>query len=279
MAEWVQAWFHDLPRLAFNHDNLLYALLAFSGTQMLAEDPSVGFAQAEFWSIALREQRKAIAAPDHNVEAVSLAAYFIVMTGFGILRFRPLSPYSPPLHFFELAQGAINLSPKIEEIQESSIILLATYKTLMPMWDSTLESNDETYQPILSFRLDEEQQSYGGDMATNLNTYKETLNLISRFRRSIVSRDPYYQHQRWIPVLAQAVPKHFLQLLRQERPRALATLACFWTLLLSTDPLVLKSFGDTEGCIPKRELNAITQVLPSGWRAVLTQCSAEVDDS
>ena len=68
----------------------------------------------------------------------------------------------------------------------------------------------------------------------------------------------------------------YVELLREERPRALVILAWFFAVVAHTD--ALKYFGDVKSSIARREVNAIARILPPEWQGQVIQPLDETNE-
>ena len=278
-SEWRRVWFTELPRIAFDHENLLYALLAFSATQLLGSplgNPEISLAQTEFFTLALQRQRVAISKPGYDSEATTLAAILIAQSAFGMLRGRELEPYTPPADWFEVSRSAWHVSPNMKDIPADSIVLRSIVETTAPIWqkwsrDATSYAShvDEIYAPILTHLVSEEFDYYGGDIVKGLDAYKKTLELLTSFRQALASQEETINNIFRVSLIAQTVPDDFVRFVRQERPRALLITASILAVISRTK--ALKVYGDAQHSIPRSEIRAIQEVLPQEWQELMIQ--------
>ncbi|CAF9908427.1 MAG: hypothetical protein GOMPHAMPRED_006160 [Gomphillus americanus] len=287
-SEWRQVWFTDMPRIAFDHDNLLYALLAFSATQVLGSplgNSDVSLAQAEFFAIALQRQRAAISNPDYDIEATTLAAILIAQSAFGMLRGRVLEPYTPPADWFEVSRSAWRVFPRVKDIPPDCIVLRLLVETTAPIWQKwSREAGcydfhvDEIYKPILTYLVPEEFDHYGGDRIKGLEAYEKTLDLLTNFRQALAGQDEPVQNNLFrVSLIAQTVPDDFVRFVREERPRALLITASILAVISRTK--ILRLYGDAGHTIPRSEIQAIRKILPEEWQGLMVQPLEELASS
>lgn len=259
----------EMPRLALEHDNLLYALLALSAIQLSGAtpgDPELSLARFKYWSMALSEQQKAISSrATAHIEALTLAAILISTTAFAMLRDRDIEPYDAPIEWFEVSKGTWDVYPPQEEIRDDQTLLRGIVNVTAPILkDKDLAGKHigPDYRPLL-------HQFSAEDTTSDMEIYEKTLALVSSFRDAVLALEPAYYHIRRICIFAQLVPTEFVEFLRQKRPRALVILGCFFAVAAHSG--ALHYFGDLEGGISKREVQAIAQAIPAEWRGLMIQ--------
>ncbi|EFX05181.1 c6 zinc finger domain containing protein [Grosmannia clavigera kw1407] len=155
-AEWNALWQKQLPPLALQHDNLLYALLAMSATSLLGagEDESrkgdehgsgdssgsssetssgnsgsgSNVERKELFTVrqayliaAMGEQRRMVQSLTlASADAVCLSSLLMLINAFAMLGERVVQPYTPPTEWLQLGRGSgavVWLS--VEAIQQS----------------------------------------------------------------------------------------------------------------------------------------------------------------
>jgi hypothetical protein len=266
-SEWRKIWLVEMPRLALEHDNLLYALLALSATQLTGATPAdqeLSVARFKYWSMALSEQQRTISSnASVDVEALTFAALLISVTAFAMIRDRDIEPYVAPVEWFEVSKGASHVCPPQADLGDESSLLRGIVDMTAPIWkDKDLAENpiDREYEPLLC-------QFSVWDAASDMEAYEKTLALITSFREAVLAHEPANHQVRRICIFAQLVPWEFVGFLREQRPRALIILACFFAIAGHSG--ALHYFGDNEGIIPKREVQAIARAVPGEWRGLM----------
>ncbi len=265
LTEWRWIFHIEIPQLALTRDYLLYALLALSATQLSAVHPNdaeLSVARFAYWSLALSEQQRMIS--NHSpadVEPVTLAALLIAVNAFALLRDREIEPYVAPTEWLEVSKGFEEVMPGRETITPNSS-LRSVVEITSPIWSDKGGPVDPIYAPLL-------QQDSSEDIDGDMEVYKETLSRVSSFRAAVLAGEPASTHVRRICIFAQFVPRPYIQFLREQRPRALAILACFFYVVAQSNALYI--FGDLDGVIPEREVQAIAQILPPEWEVHLAR--------
>jgi hypothetical protein len=265
LSEWRKIFFVEIPELALTHDYLLYALLALSATQLSAvypTDSKLSVARFTYWSMALSEQQRMISGHSPaDIEPVTFAALLIAINAFAMLRDREIEPYVAPAEWLEVSKGFEEVLPKHETIRPESGLRSVVEMTL-PIWDDRRGSVHPVYDPML-------RQYSTEDSESDMEVYEETLARISTFREAVLANEPSTDHARRICIFAQIVPRAYIRFLREHRERALVILACFFDVVAQSG--ALHYFGDLNGVIPKREVQAIAQILPQEWHVHINQ--------
>ncbi|PQE21256.1 C6 finger domain-containing protein [Rutstroemia sp. NJR-2017a WRK4] len=106
-------WSVEVPKLAFNAPNLLYAMFSISALQHIVADPSnseMQSARQHYLGLALREHQKAVATLNKDsADAVCFASILILNDAFSSLQIRSIKPYTIPMHWLQMARGAASV--------------------------------------------------------------------------------------------------------------------------------------------------------------------------
>ncbi|PQE24454.1 C6 finger domain-containing protein [Rutstroemia sp. NJR-2017a BBW] len=106
-------WSVEVPKLAFNAPNLLYAMFSISALQHIVADPSnseMQSARQHYLGLALREHQKAVATLNKDsADAVCFASILILNDAFSSLQIRSMKPYTIPMHWLQMARGAASV--------------------------------------------------------------------------------------------------------------------------------------------------------------------------
>lgn len=265
-STWRNIWRVKVPRMALGKEHVLYALMAFSASQLLGSNPDdmeLSLARHTYWSMALAKQSEVVShASPADTESLTLAAMLISMNAFAVLRDRNITPYSPPTQWLEVAKGVRNIFPPPESLEPDSTLRQIQDITANIWKDAFCASTpiDREYERIL-------RTHPSAADSEDMETYEKTLAYLCSFRKAIIEGEPMYQHVRRICIFPQRVSRRFIELLYERRPRALVILACYFALASHSGALHL--FGDFDRSIPKREVYAISQTVPAGWRGLM----------
>ena len=267
---WKDLWNGEVPQIALDHENVLYALFAMSATHLLGSHPnddSLARARQDYWVWALSKQRAAVASlSDSNIDAASFAALLITMNALAMLQERSLEPYKPPMEWLEVGRGAFSVLPAVENVAADSKLKILIEATA-PIWqsDKTLDPND---QAELGAVLNRDIHSSDIWDAETCESYEMTLSYIASFRRAIKAGDAVDISLRWICMFPFMVPRQFVDFVNERRPRALVMLSYFFALVAQTD--ALKYLGNTgQVSTAKREISAIKATVPKQWHPLM----------
>lgn len=130
-------WSISIPKLSFEHEHLLDAILsatAFHLSDQLPNDIHLEDAGYRYYSRAVTKHRKAIHAIDHSTaDSLCAASIFIMLTTFKISRQKaPHKPYSAPSQWFRIISGMGHLIRHVQPYLMSDGILLLMQKIHTP---------------------------------------------------------------------------------------------------------------------------------------------------
>lgn len=267
---WKELWWGEVPGVALDNKNVLYAMFAMTATHLLGRLPNDGAlfqARENYWVWALQEQGAAVSVLDHsNTDAVAFAALLISMNALAMLQERNLEPYSPPMEWLEVGRGAFTVLPPPESVREGTG-LKVLMETTAPIWQA---------EPVFDAEM---QREFGAVLnrdipstdvwdAETTESYETALSYIGSFRRAILAGEPADINLRWICMFPFMVPRQFINFVGEGRPRALVTLAYFFAVIAHTD--ALQYLGNTgERPTARREILAIRAMLPDEWQSLM----------
>lgn len=276
--EWQDLFSRVIANLAMKHDNLLYALLTVSASHLLLTEPNdmkLLSARQNYLVLAMREQRKMIERLSaETADAVCFASLLLLINSFGMLRERPIEPYLPPLEYLHIGRGAgtviwmsVHEASKAVDFEKSSLYVIAkSYPKF---------GEDQSYfSPLM-------RKDFDGVLTQALpsrevwddvtrEAYEKTLSYVGSIQNAIRVGEPMYAVCRRIQAFPLLMPSKFIAFLEEQRPRALIVLAHFFAVVaqvhgvwwLREDERGLESTA-------KREIRAISKVLPPEWRPFL----------
>lgn len=269
--EWKELWYGEVPQVALNHKNVLYAMFSMTATHLIgrgATDAALFQARENYWVWALREQRAAITnLAGSDTDAVAFAALLIAMNALAMLQERPLEPYTPPLDWLEVGRGAFTVMPPPETVADGTGLKVLMEHTAS-IWSA---------EPVLSPEM---RQEFGAVLnrdlpstdvwdAETIESYEAALSYICSFRQSISIGEAPDINLRWICMFPFMVARKFVDFVSEGRPRALVILAYFFAVVAQTDALqYLGNAGDRTTA--KREIYAIRRILPEEWLSLMT---------
>lgn len=274
-------WQIDVPEIAFQHNNLLYAIFAVAATWLLRSQPTNADLQIRrdrYLALSLQEQRREIdELRDPNIDgvscdAVAFASLLIQMNAFAMLheRVRPVAGgYEPVIEWLKTGTGAGQVFSMVGETAktnpEAKFLVLLNAPPAFP-----------THNVDYSFRFDAPSQSRGlleGSLAmkesptpATREVYQRTMRYLGALNHFIVEGQPGYTAARVIQGFAMLIPKDFTQYVQERRPVALAILAHFFALAAQVQdgPAWL---GDA----PRWAIEALSQTLHASFDQVLEE--------
>jgi hypothetical protein len=270
-------WSAELPRLALRHDNVQYLLFTYSATHLLRHvphaDPEVVAAQRLYMAQAMYEQRKAVANfTTKNSDAACFAALLLLLVSLANLGGRPLEPYTPPLEWLHLGNGAGAVFIAAQDLvanhqQASSLEMgpeppmklkkITNYPTVLARNQVFAKENLRRFSAVLGSHSEEL-----GDAVTR-EVYENTLCLLGGIHDAIDAGEAFYLLGRRLVAFAIFAPRKFTHFVEEQRPRALVILAHYFALMAHGEPLWWVSNT------PQREIEAIQKVLPAEWQDLI----------
>ncbi|KIV76986.1 hypothetical protein PV11_08829 [Exophiala sideris] len=277
-AHKVTGWATEVPRMAFQHENLMCSLFASSATYLLRtnpEDVELFRAAEVYLALALRSQQQALANVEtENADAICFTGVLLLLNSTAKMAWRPIEPYTPPLEFLQIGIGFQSVLAIAKDFYKSSKVMMITTNSEPDFEKEPIFAKHNLF-PFLHL-LDAGPSAIDEltDPETR-ETYEKTVSYIGYLHRSITENDPIYVLSRKIVSFAIVVPQGFVQCVEDKRPRALVVLAYYFALMSR-----FRSIWWI-GRMPLREITAIMNVLPQEWheqmRWPLTMAGLDLD--
>jgi hypothetical protein len=260
-AQLVTGWGEHVPQMALKHDNVLYMMYSCSAASLLRREPDdsdVAAAGDVYLGLGLREQHGAVAGLSmDNADSVCFTATLMVITSLARLWKRKLEPYSPPMEWLRLGNGAVTVLRAAKEILKqnpsSKMWLLINAP---PVFDVQVLFARENLRPF-SKMLEPER---GRTTPEEFEAYEKALCYIGYAYQAVNEDEPIYIVARKVVSFAMFVPRSFVDLVEEERPFALVILAYYFAVMARYPSIWW--VGQT----PKREIQAIQAVLPDDYQ-------------
>lgn len=258
-----EAWANDVPKVAFEHDNLLNQVFAISCLHLLRNSPDdadLTVARQAYLSLSLNEQCEAVSRLDSScADAVCLASSLILIDSFASLRDRPIVPYTPPLEWLQLARGAGSLYgvalSSIHNFEHSRIMNIAMAEPVLNDERALFaESNRAGLMYLLSQDIPGEIWEFETEEA-----YKRTLAYLGGIQIAVDRGEHKLAVLRRMMAFALFVPKKFIVFVAERKPRALVILAHFFALASNMEDIWWV------GHTIRREVQGLWGVLPLDW--------------
>ncbi|KZF24328.1 hypothetical protein L228DRAFT_94515 [Xylona heveae TC161] len=260
-----------VPYMALENDNLLYSVFALSATHILREGQNTELltARHNYMGLALREQRNAVANLNkHNADAVCFSSTIMLIQAFAMLHERIVEPYSPPMDWLRLGRGAgtvfellLDNLEALEGADASKFMLLVRGPPLLDDDDELF--SEENRAPFLHLLEDSENLGQEIDGLWNSDiqrAYETTLSYIGSIHRAIERDEPSISVCRRLMAFPIRIPKLFIDLVEEQRPRALVILAHFFALTNHVNGIWW--LANT----PQREIRGVYRALPAEWK-------------
>jgi hypothetical protein len=267
-ARWRELWFCRLPKVAFEHENLLYGMLALAATQLCAFDdhnPSMTEARQQYWGLALRAQHEAVTLDQTHNEM--FAGLLISINAFASSLGRPAGDeWVPPLEWLEVSHGSYALFPSKEKVLADSDLSIC-FEITKPIWGFSQGEVPEEFQPILDSNLMDDD----GSAVEVYEVCRKCLLYIGKLQTAIRSNETPFSHLRRINMFPMLTPRRFADLLRNREPRALLVLACFYAVIQESK--ALGYFGRLDRVVEAlcNEIIAIYHALPLEWKHLVPE--------
>lgn len=276
---WVDLFGKKVPQLALQNNNILYILLANSALNLLRREggnPELATARQSYLISAIHEQRKAVDnLSSANADAVCIASILLLVHSWAELQDRSLEPYRPPLEWIQMGRGAgtlilmsvAALKNGTEEEKANSCMMTVTgaYPRFADDTDQSYfdPSLREMFKGVLTQKLPNSRDVWDDETR---DTYEKALSYVGSIQAAIDHGEPVYAIYRRVQSFALLVPRKFIDFLEEQRPRALVIVAHFFATVsqLPTAWWIGDGEGGREPTV-KREIRAISQVLPKEW--------------
>ncbi|KAF2095826.1 hypothetical protein NA57DRAFT_67539 [Rhizodiscina lignyota] len=259
-------WEKDLPNLALDHENLLYAMFSVSATSLLRSDPrnaALLSARQNYLVLAFRAQRMAVESlTSQSVDATCFTSLLILINSFAMLHDRSHEPfYLPPMAWLEMGKGAGTIIQHLLR-GDSGIDASGVKRVLLSspyIWDNPTipsESNRSAFNGILSQSIPTDEM-WDDDTS---EVYEKTLSYIGSMQKALQDGEPAFAVCRRVQCFPMWIPPRFIDFVQEQRPRALVVLAHFFAVVTQVKGAWWL------GRAGEREVRAIQGVLPQEWR-------------
>ncbi len=256
----VTDWGEHVPQMALRYDNVQYMMFACSATYLIRREPEVAEIAASadvYLGLALREQHKAVARlSTKNADSVCFTAMLLLITSVARLWMRQVDPYTPPMEWLHLGTGVGTVLRAARDIlMNDSSSKIWMFIGAPPVFDDKIFFARENMKPFCKVL----ELEVGDVDPETLEAYERTLSYIGDAYQSVDEDEPIYIVARKIISFAIFVPKRFVELVEEKRPCALVILAHYFALMARYPSIWWV------GRMPKREIQAILEVLPKTW--------------
>jgi hypothetical protein len=260
------------PNLAFGNEALLYSIFSLSARHMAEIDPQHSDETMDthrrYLDLALRRHSDDITnLNEKTVDAVCITSTILRVTAFVMLRDRSLNPYTPPVPWLQMTRGAMDVfkaSWKWISNDEHSIASRLT-KRMPVVFDDEAKFGVSNRQGLLHLlQRDEEDVAKERWHTTDQEAYETTISYIGGIWIAMKGSELPAEICRRLILFPFIVQSRFIDLIKDQQPRALAVLAHYFALLASFRSVWW--IGDTG----RREVQALVTILPGKWHDLMS---------
>ncbi|GAM91578.1 hypothetical protein ANO11243_096300 [Dothideomycetidae sp. 11243] len=265
---WRDLWYKEIPHLALEHDNILYALLALSATRLLVSGPErdelIG-TRDFYWNLALVEQQKAITV-SASAESLVISALLISINTLAQTLQGDQDHYLPPSVWLHTGRGAwvfLNIGDRGSIPIETALGKLTSISALV--WDECHASYDpdidaELLPQPLSISLIPTTQSQ--------DSFMRVARYVHLFKRAFNEREPSNLMIRRFFMFPGSMSDGFLQHVREQDARALLLVGQLFQAAEKAQ-LVQYYFHPQKEFSLQRDIDGIRSLVPSEWRSYI----------
>ncbi|CZR64614.1 related to C6 transcription factor [Phialocephala subalpina] len=283
----IPEWSISIPKLAFKHNSLLYAIYTFTSMHIAKLDPTNTeniAAYQRYLGLTLREHRDEVGVLSRaNADAACLTSSFLRVINFALLQDRGMEPYTPPCEWLQMSSSTgrgLNVEAWKFIADDTGSIMRGMIRDAPGIkpggWlrdDSVLfrESNRQDLLHLLRrTESDLETEPWNPEIQ---EAYETTTSYIGSIQMSIKAREQPGIIFRRLIIFPTVVQTSFIELVKEQRPRALVVLAHFFAFLAD-----FREFWWIGDC-GRREVMAIERVLSEEWRELMIWPLQAVEDA
>ena len=269
----IDPWVSEVPVLALDNDallNITCAIAALHITKSSPKDSEADDVYRMYLDLALREHSNDVAhLTKANADATCLTSCIVRLAAFAVLGERPLIPlipYSPPMQWLQMTRGAgnvFNAAWKFIGDDDSSAAFRMVKKTPI-LKDSEPLFQESSRQGLLHLlrgpRTEDAREAWSAEVE---EAYSSTLSYIGSVQSLIAGGEKAGTVCRVLLLFPYLIQKGFIDLVEEQRPRALVILSHYFGLLTRFKDIWF--IGDTGS----REIQAIQAVLSEEWQDLM----------
>lgn len=270
----MTAWSVQIPSLALEHDNVQYLMFLCSASHLVRKVPDnreVVTARRMYRMLGLREQQKAVAKLSiENCDAVCFSAMLLLIDAYAEIWSRVTDPYTPPIEWLKIGSGVgavLAAATKIlsEHCRSSSKAALEPPPKVMliknapPVLTREELFSKENLTPFLGL-LDSSIEL--ADAETR-EAYENALSYVGSVHYAVCNGEPIFYIARRLVSFAIFMPRKFIDLVEEGRPRALVILAHYFAVM--TNAQCVWWIGNS----PQKEIRAIQMAVPAEWQDLM----------
>ena len=262
-------WGPVICQLAFKYDAVLYSICLISALHRakksnFTDESSMNHCRT-YLNMALNDHNKDVARIDSgNVDSVCLTSCIMRVYGFVLLQDRPLAPYTPPIDWLRITATSNAVFRRAGDLakDDPESVGMQMIATISHLLDERFEMQESDAMLHLLRRQEPHELVEVWDAEVS-EAYNSTLSYIAATWRAIKNHDPPGGLARRLIVFPMLVDKRFVDLVGEQRPRALIILAHYFALLT-----MLRGFWWVGDSGP-REVRAMANEVPAEWQHLL----------
>ncbi|KUI55999.1 Sterol uptake control protein 2 [Cytospora mali] len=273
-----ECWSIHVPRIALGYEPLLNALIAISALHLIHIasktsdhiDPGLLSCRTNYLDAALRTHRQMLDQLNpQTADAACFTSGLLLIDAFAMLQDRKLEPYEPPAHWLRIVQGSryvFQTSFHMVKSDPNSAFMDIIGSASTNMYNPAAlfsESNIQNFPHLTQLSspdMADPDESLDPEIS---EAYHKTTCCIGSIVSAVEAGECTMALCRRIMTFACFVPRRYLDLVEERRPRALIILANYFSL--SAHARDLWWVGDT----PEREVYGIRDDVPSSMRHLL----------
>ena len=263
-------WSIDIPRLAFQSDLVLSALLGISALHHWAltpDDPHLSYAAGYYFDRAIKNHRKALSEVDQASAELVLATAILIThhTWLAAHSNTCNAPYELHLQTYYMARGIQALFEQMYPWLTGSGYLWYVERT--PAIDTEEVACVDLF--LLSSQADLAKLSETFEQEevtpTDKTVYEKTVAELNSMCAAICNGETQVPLQRGVATMPLRLPERFLELVELNDPRALVLLARNLSLLKVIQPVWWLHGTGRSQKVAEVSVSGIAKMLPSEW--------------
>ncbi|KPM36587.1 hypothetical protein AK830_g9990 [Neonectria ditissima] len=264
-------WIVPLPGLAMQSDGLLYSMYFMAALHQARGDEANKEQHMKichtYLDMAVREHAKEVSQlSKDNLDILCLTSSMLRVYYFFKLKERSLQPYYPPTEWMRATGNSSAIFrqgwPLVEDNPGSiAFKMITNVPTILDDEAREGEENRQGLLHLLQRQKDHELEDWDAEVK---EAYETTLSYIGGIWIAMNKHESPGMIGKKLIIFPMLVHKRFIDLVQEQRPRAMAILAHYFALLA-----MLRCFwwiGDTG----RREVLAIAEVIPDEWQDAMT---------
>ena len=266
----IDSWPSDLAIIAFDNDALLNIVFAFSALHLAKCNPldlDAVDLHRRYLDLALREHSNDVThLTKMNADAACLTSSIIRCVAFAILQERPRVPYTSPMQWLQMTRGTGNVIKEawsfIEDDDSSAAFRLVKRTPIIKDPEELFQegSRQNLLHLLYWTRSEHTLEAWSAEIE---EAYSSTVSYIGSVQSLIENSENLKTVCRILLMFPYLIQKGFIDLVQEQRPRALVILAHYFGLL--TRFKYVWFIGDAGS----REIRAIQAVLPEEWQDLM----------